>query len=537
MKKLLLAFVIITFSCDNDPINVDVLIKGGTIHNGSGEKGYEGNIAIKDDTIYYVGKRGNFIAVKTIDASGKVVSPGFINMLSWGYNTLMQDGRSLSDLKQGVTLEVFGEGTSPGPSGSVKSNNYISFGEAMQNLESNGVSTNIASYLGATTVRIQEIGYANRKANSDEMESMRNIVKLAMMQGAIGIGSSLIYAPADYANTDELVELSKVASSYGGRYISHIRNEDEYVLDAVDELIEISERADIPAEIYHLKSSTKPYWHLLDSIISKVEKARDKGLKITADMYTYPAASTGLTGVIPTWVQEGGREAWINRMKRPEIRERLFKDIREELKKQPPETILMVGFNKNSVAKKYRGLTIAEASELRGESPEQTIVDLIIEDGSRIQCIYFSMSEDNIRKKIKLPWVSFDSDAGSYSDISKDFITHPRAFGSFVRVLGKYVRDEKLISMEEAIRRLSGFAADNLGINKRGYLKQGYYADIVIFDPKIVDDKATFEEPLQFAIGIEQVFVNGVQVISNGEHTGEFPGRFIKGSGFSVSDK
>ena len=268
----------------------------------------------------------------------------------------------------------------------------------------------------------------------------------------MGIGSSLIYAPADYADTDELVELSKVASSYGGRYISHIRNEDEFVLEAVDELIEIAERANIPSEIYHLKSSTKPYWHLLDSIISRVEEARDKGLEITADMYTYTAASTGLTGVIPTWVQEGGREAWINRMKKSEIRERLFKDIKEELKKQPPETIMMVGFNKSSVAKKYRGLTIAEAADLRGESPEQTIVDLIIEDGSRIQCIYFSMSEENVRKKIQLPWVSFDSDAGSYSDISKDFITHPRAFGSFARVLGKYVRDEKLISMEEAIR-------------------------------------------------------------------------------------
>ncbi len=333
MKKILFAFVIILLSCDNEPLNVDVLIKGGTIQNGSGEKGFIGNVAIKNDTIFYVGKRGNFIANQTIDASGKVVSPGFINMLSWGYNTLMQDGRSLSDLKQGVTLEVFGEGASPGPSGSVKKNNYISFGQAMEKLESSGVSTNIASYLGATTVRIQEIGYANRKASSEEMESMRNIVKLAMMQGAIGIGSSLIYAPADYADTDELVELSKVASSYGGRYISHIRNEDEFVLEAVDELIEIAERANIPSEIYHLKSSTKPYWHLLDSIISRVEEARDKGLEITADMYTYTAASTGLTGVIPTWVQEGGREAWINRMKKSEIRERLFKDIRRGIKK------------------------------------------------------------------------------------------------------------------------------------------------------------------------------------------------------------
>ena len=536
MKKLLLLFVLFALSCETEPTDVDVLISGGVIHDGSGMSGYIGNVAINNDTIFYVGKKNNFIAKQKIDASGKIVSPGFINMLSWGYNTLMQDGRSLSDLKQGVTLEVFGEGTSPGPRGSINTNNYVSFGEAMENLESSGVSTNIASYLGAATVRIQEIGYANRKATPSEMESMRNIVKLAMMQGAIGIGSSLIYAPGDYADTDELVELSKVASSYGGRYISHMRNEDSNVLEALDELLEIAERANIPAQIYHLKTSRKPNWHLLDTVINKVENARENGLKITADMYTYPASSTGLTGVIPTWVQEGGREAWINRMKKPDIRERLFKDIRKELSEQPPEDILMVGFNKQSMSNKYRGMTIADAAKLRNESPEEAIVNLIIEDGSRIQCIYFSMSEENVRKKIKLPWVAFDSDAGSYSDISKDFITHPRAFGSFARVLGKYVRDEKLISMEEAIRRLTGFPADNLGIKNRGYLKPGFFADVVIFDPNLIEDKATFEEPLQFAVGVEDVFVNGIQVLSESNHTGKFPGRFVKGAGYSPSD-
>ena len=536
MKKLLLLFVLFALSCESEPTDVDVLISGGVIHDGSGMSGYIGNVAINNDTIFYVGKKNNFIAKQKIDASGKIVSPGFINMLSWGYNTLMQDGRSLSDLKQGVTLEVFGEGTSPGPRGSINTNNYVSFGEAMENLESSGVSTNIASYLGAATVRIQEIGYANRKATPSEMESMRNIVKLAMMQGAIGIGSSLIYAPGDYADTDELVELSKVASSYGGRYISHMRNEDSNVLEALDELLEIAERANIPAQIYHLKTSRKPNWHLLDTVINKVENARENGLKITADMYTYPASSTGLTGVIPTWVQEGGREAWINRMKKPDVRERLFKDIRKELSEQPPEDILMVGFNKQSMSNKYRGMTIADAAKLRNESPEEAIVNLIIEDGSRIQCIYFSMSEENVRKKIKLPWVAFDSDAGSYSDISKDFITHPRAFGSFARVLGKYVRDEKLISMEEAIRRLTGFPADNLGIKNRGYLKPGFFADVVIFDPNLIEDKATFEEPLQFAVGVEDVFVNGIQVLSESNHTGKFPGRFVKGAGYSPSD-
>ena len=315
-----------------------------------------------------------------------------------------------------------------------------------------------------------------------------------------------------------------------------MRNEDFRVLEAVDELLEIAERADIPAQIYHLKTSRKPNWHLLDSVINKVETARENGLRITADMYTYPASSTGLTGVIPTWVQEGGTKAWINRMKKPDVRERLFKDIRKELSEQPPEDILMVGFNKQSMSNKYRGMTIAEAAELRGESPEEAIVNLIIEDGSRIQCIYFSMSEENVRKKIMLPWVSFDSDAGSYSDISKDFITHPRAFGSFARVLGKYVREEKLITMEEAIRRLTGFPANNLGIKNRGYLKPGYFADVVVFDPELIEDKATFEKPLQFAVGVEDVFVNGVQVLSGSEHTGEYPGRFVKGAGYSPSN-
>tara|TARA_Y100000994_G_C15613641_1_gene409955 strand:+ start:11 stop:958 length:948 start_codon:yes stop_codon:yes gene_type:complete len=315
-----------------------------------------------------------------------------------------------------------------------------------------------------------------------------------------------------------------------------MRNEDFRVLEAVDELLEIAERADIPSQIYHLKTSRKPNWHLLDSVINKVETARENGLRITADMYTYPASSTGLTGVIPTWVQEGGTKAWINRMKKPDVRERLFKDIRKELSEQPPEDILMVGFNKQSMSNKYRGMTIAEAAELRGESPEEAIVNLIIEDGSRIQCIYFSMSEENVRKKIMLPWVSFDSDAGSYSDISKDFITHPRAFGSFARVLGKYVREEKLITMEEAIRRLTGFSANNLGIKNRGYLKPGYFADVVVFDPELIEDKATFEKPLQFAVGVEDVFVNGVQVLSGSEHTGEYPGRFVKGAGYSPSN-
>ena len=435
-------------------------------------------------------------------------------------------------MKQGVTLEVFGEGNSPGPRGKKDSPDYISFGDAMKKLESNGVSTNIASFLGATTVRIQEVGYANRKASIDEINKMRLLVQESMIEGAMGIGSSLIYAPADYADTDELIALSEVAGYYGGMYISHMRNEDSKVIEALDELITISEKAKIPAEIYHLKASRKNNWHLLDEIIDKVEKARARGLKITADIYTYNASSTGLTGVIPTWVQEGGHRAWINRMQQPIPRKKVLEDIRKELKQQDPKGILMVGFNKSSMAKKYLGKTIDEAAKMRNQSPEETIVDLIIEDDSRIQCIYFSMSEENIKKKISLPWVSFCSDAGSYSNPSKGFRTHPRAFGSFIRVLGKYSRDENLLSLEEAIRKLSGLPASNLGIIDRGLLKEKFFADIVVFDPNTVQDKATFDKPIQFAEGIEHVIVNGQAVIEDGEHTNLYPGKFVTGPGY-----
>jgi len=526
-----LAFILCT-TCKQEILTCDIVIQGGMLYDGTGENPIKGTIAIQNDKIIYAGKPKEFAAVKTIDASGKAIAPGFINMLSWAYNTLKNDGRSLSDLKQGVTLEVFGEGTSAGPSGNKGDDDYISFGAAMDSLIKNGVSTNVASFLGAATVRIQEIGYDNRKATSEELANMRNIVKEAMEEGAMGIGSSLIYAPGDYADTHELTELSKVASDYGGMYISHMRNEDNKVLEALDELLLIAENANIPAEIYHLKTSRQPNWHLLDTVIAKVETARAKGLRITADMYTYNASSTGLTGVMPTWVQEGGHRAWINRMQESEPRIRLLADIQKELSEQPPSGILMVGFNKDSMATIYRGKTVAQAAQMRGQSPEETIIDMIIEDDSRIQCIYFSMSEENIRKKIQIPWLSFCSDAGSYSDISEEFRTHPRAFGSFIRVLGKFSRDEQLITLQEAVRKLSGFPATNLSLKGRGFLKDGYFADVVIFDPKAVKDTATFDDPLHFAEGMEHVFVNGVQVLENGNHTGAFPGTFIKGPGY-----
>ena len=514
-----------------EPISCDILISNGTIYDGSGSKPYVGSLAIKDDKIIYVGENTDFQADTVIDATDLAVSPGFINMLSWGYNSLMDDGRALSDLKQGVTLEIFGEGTSPGPYW--KDGKFTSFGEAMTMLEEKGVSVNIGSFLGAATTRILEVGYKNRQATPSEMERMRGHVENSMKEGAMGIGSSLIYAPGDYASTEELTELSKVASEYGGMYISHLRSEGTNLLEALEELISISRNANIPAEVYHLKASREPNWSKLDDVIKRIEEVRKEGLKITADIYTYNASSTGLTGVIPTWVQEGGHRAWINRMKDPEVRPRLLADIREQLDEQPPEGILLVGFKTSKMARKYLAKTVAEAAAMRGQTPEEAIVDMVIEDDHRIQCIYFSMSEDNIRKKIQLPWVSFCSDAGSYSDISKKFRTHPRAFGSFIRVLGKYSRDEGLFPLEEGIRRITQMPATNLNIDSIGMLKENYFADVVIFDPEKVEDNATFEEPLQFAVGVEHVFVNGVQVLLNGEHTGKYSGRFVKGPGYS----
>ena len=537
MKKypsfLSILFLFLTLSCNNkpvEPIVADIVLYNGTIYDGSGEPPFLGSVAVRGDKIIYVGENTNFKSDTTIDVTGLSVSPGFINMLSWGYGTLLEDGRGLSDLMQGVTLEIFGEGRSPGPY--YEDGKLVSFGEAMTKLEKSGVSVNVGSFLGAATTRIMEVGYENRDATESEMKRMKSIVRKSMEEGAMGIGSSLIYAPGDYASTEELIELSKSASEYGGMYISHLRNEGANLIEAFDELITIAREADIAAEIYHLKASREPNWYKLDEVIKRVEEARAEGLKITADIYTYNASSTGLTGVIPTWVQEGGHRAWIERMKDPKVRPRLLDDIRKELSEQPPEGILMVGFKTLGMSKKYLAKTVAEAAKMRGQSPEEAIVDMVIEDDHRIQCIYFSMSEENIRKKIQLPWVSFCSDAGVYSDISKSFRTHPRAFGSFIRVLGKYSRDENLFPLEEGIRRLTSFPASNLKLKQRGLLRENYFADLVVFNADKVNDNATFDEPLQFSEGVDHVLVNGVPVLLNGVHTNKFSGKFIKGPGY-----
>jgi N-acyl-D-amino-acid deacylase len=512
-----------------------------------------GDLAIDADRIAAVGDLGSARGRTEVDVGGLAVAPGFINMLSWAVDTLIEDGRSQSDIRQGVTLEVFGEGVSFGPvnerlkemleqeQGDIKFDiEWTTLEEYLDYLVQRGVSTNVASFIGATTVRIHEIGFEDRAPTPDELEKMRELVRQAMEDGALGVGSSLIYAPAFYAETDELIELSKVAAQYGGMYISHIRSEGNQLLEAVDELITIAREANIPAEIYHLKAGGQSNWAKMDEVIQKVEAAQAEGLQITADMYTYIAGSTGLDAAMPPSVQEGGYEAWAARLKDPTTRARLRREMTTPTDEWEnlylaagPDGVLLVGF-KNDRLKPLTGKTLAEVAVMRGTSPEETAMDLVVEDGSRVGVIYFLMSEDNVRKQIALPWVSFGSDGGSLAPdgVFLKSNTHPRAYGNFARLLGKYVRDEGIISLEEAVRRLTSLPSQNLRIEERGALKAGYFADIVVFDPEEIRDHATFEEPHQYSTGVLHVWVNGEQVLKDGEHTGATPGRVVRGPGW-----
>jgi N-acyl-D-amino-acid deacylase len=531
----------------------DVIIKSGWVYDGSGGPAYVADVAIENDHIAAVG-RLDADANLVIDASGLVVAPGFINMLSWATDTLIEDGRSQSDIRQGVTLEVMGEGFSMGPlnemmkadlfesQGDIKyAVKWTTLGEYLEYLERKGVSPNIASFVGAATVRIYVLGYQDRAPTYIELQKMRQLVAQAMREGALGVSSALIYAPGVYAKTDELEALAEVAGKYGGMYISHIRSEGNDLLAAVDELITIARKANVPAEIYHLKAAGKANWNKLDAVIEKIEKARSKGLKITADMYTYTAGSTGLDAAMPPWVQAGGFRAWVARLKDPATRRRVVREMSTPSDKWEnlyllagsPENVLLVGF-KNKNLRYFAGKTLAQVAEMRGKSPEETAIDLVIEDGSRVGTIYFLMSEENVRKQIKLPWVSFCSDAGSLAPegVFLKSSTHPRAYGNFARLLGKYVRDEHVIPLAEAIRRLTSLPAENLKLDRRGRLKKGYYADVVVFDPNTIRDNATYEKPHQYPTGVLDVFVNGTQVLKDGKHTGAMPGRVVRGPGW-----
>ena len=544
-------FIIISFFFMIGCEEYDVVIRKGTIYDGYGFEPFIGDVAIKGDKVVLIKENISEKGRKEIDAKGLAVAPGFINMLSWATTSLIKDGRSLSDIKQGVTLEVYGEGGSMGPlSDSMKQQqqeneedfriDWTTLGEYLESLERRGVSTNVASFIGATTLRIHEIGFENRAPTDDELNNMRALVRQAMEEGALGIGSSLIYAPAFYSSTEELIELCKVAAEYGGMYISHMRSESNQLLEALDELITIAEKANIPAEIYHLKAGGIKNHYKMDLVIKKVSEARARGLNITADMYTYIAGATGLNAHMPPWVQEGGYDKWVERLENPAIRSKVKIEMTTDTDDWEnlgylagPDGVLFAGF-KNPDLRKYIGMTLNEVAAETGKHYADVAMDFVIQDGSRVDVVYFLMSEENVKKQIKLPYMSFGSDAGSIAP-EGDFLKnnpHPRAYGNFARLLGKYVREEKVIPLEEAIYKLTSLSANKLKIKKRGLLKEGYYADVVIFDPNTISDHATFGNPHQLATGMQHVFVNGIQVLNEGEHTGATPGKVVRGPGY-----
>ena len=541
-------------ACTSQP-DVDVVLRGGTIYDGSGEPGYVGDVALRGDSIVALGDVGGLRGAQEIDVSGMAVAPGFVNMLSWSTESLLEDGLGQSELRQGVTLQVFGEGESMGPLNDAMKADVVRFqgdikydiawttlGEYLEHLERKGVAQNVASFVGATTVRVHELGYEDRVPTPEELARMQELVRQGMREGAMGVGSSIIYAPAFYAKTPELVALMQAAAEFGGMYISHMRSEGNRLLESVDELIEIARASGAPAEIYHLKAAGADNWGKLDEVIRRVEAARAEGLRITADMYTYTAGATGLDASMPPWVQEGGYDAWAQRLQDPAVRARVAREMMTPtdawenlgLATGSPERILLVGFRADSL-KYLTGKSLAEVSQMYGKPWTETAMDLVVKDGSRVGTIYFLMDEENVKKQIALPWVSFCSDAGAES-IREPFTLsnpHPRAYGNFARVLGRYSRDEGVISLEEAVRKLSGLPAENLGLRRRGRLRPGYFADVVVFDPATVTDHATFEAPHQYATGVLHVFVNGGHVLADGEPTGTLSGRVVRGPGWT----
>ncbi|HLZ89905.1 MAG TPA: D-aminoacylase [Puia sp.] len=541
-------------SCHPAP-HYDTIIRQGTIYDGSGNKPFTGDIAIQGDTIAAIGDLSGAVATNTIDAKNKAVSPGFIDLQSQSMESLIQDGRSLGAIKQGVTLEIFGEGFSEGPftdtmkkieqqqEGDIKYNvEWTTLKDYLEYLQKRGVSTNVASFVGAATIRENFLGYANRAPDSSEQRRMNDLVRKAMEDGALGIGSALIYAPGVYAATPELIDLCKTAAPYGGVYISHIRSEGNRLLEAADELIRISRDAHIPAIFYHLKAAGRPNWHKLDSLTAKIDSARKTGLDITACMYTYTAGATGFDAAMPPAVQEGGLDKWISRLKDPVIRKKVIREMSTPTKDWEnlylgagADNIICTGFKQDSL-KYLTGKRLSEIAKMRHTTPEETIIDLVIADHSRVEVIYFLMSEENVKKEISLPYMAFGSDEASMAPegVFLRSSCHPRAYGNFARLLGHYVRDEKLIPLEEAIHKLSGMPAGWLHLKKRGLLKTGNFADVVVFDPAAIKDNSTYEKPHQLATGVQEVFVNGTQVLKAGTHTGAKPGRAVFGPGYKA---
>ncbi|HEX4824005.1 MAG TPA: D-aminoacylase [Candidatus Polarisedimenticolaceae bacterium] len=535
----------------------DLVVKGGTVYDGTGAPGRKADVGIKGDRIVAVGDLSAAAAARVVDAKGLAVAPGFVNMLSWATDSLMVDGRSMSDLKQGVTLEVMGEGWSMGPltdsmkkemkeqQGDIKYDiTWTTLGEYLDQLVKRGISPNVASMVGATTLRIHELGYADREPTADELARMEALVRASMKEGALGIGAALIYAPGFYAKTPELLALAKTAGESGGGYIAHMRSEANRLDEAVDETIGIARAAGVHGEIYHLKAAGRANWPKMKGVLAKIEAARKDGVSISANMYTYLAGATGLDAAMPPWVQEGGLDAWVNRLRDPAVRARVIGEMRTPadtwenlwLQAGSADNVLFTGF-KTERLKPLTGKTLAQVMKMRGTSAEDTMIDLVIEDHTRIETVYFLMSEDNLKLEIAEPWVAFGSDAESSAPagVFLKSSTHPRAYGNFARVLGHYVRDEKALALPDAIRRLTGLPAENWKLKDRGCLAAGCFADVVVFDPAKVADHATFDKPRQYATGVRDVFVNGVQVLKNGSHTGAKPGRVVRGPGWAGS--
>jgi N-acyl-D-amino-acid deacylase len=542
------------FQSCSSALEYDVIIRNAVIFDGTGNTPFKGDIGINKDTIAFIGDLKMNKGKKEFDAKGLAISPGFVNMLSWATVSLLADGRAMSDIKQGVTLEVMGEGNSMGPlneamrkeeldgQGDIKYEVYWrTLGEYLTGLEKKGVSPNIASFVGATSLRIHELGYENRKPTNGELKNMQLLVKQAMNEGAMGLSSALIYAPAFYADEEEILALCQAMAPYNGLYITHMKSEGNRLEESVQSVIKLAEKAKVKAEIYHLKAAGIDNWSKMDQVITSINKARNQGIDIAANMYNYIAGATGLDAAMPPWVQEGGFGEWAKRLKDLNIRKKVIAQMKinandwENLYASAgsPDKLLLVDFKQDSL-KKYTGKTLAEVATLRGKSPEETAIDLVIQDSSRVGTVYFLMNEENVKKQIKLPWVSFGSDAGAPASegVFLKSSTHPRAYGNFARLLGKYVRDEKVIKLEEAVRKLAALPCERLGIAQRGYLKKGYFADLVLFDPKEIADLADFQNPHQYAVGVKNVWVNGKLVLLNGEPTEERPGRFIKGPGY-----
>lgn len=536
--------------------NQSTLLQNATLYDGSGKPPIHADILIRGQRIAAIGDLRQETASQRIDLDGLAAAPGFINMLSWANESLIEDGRSMSDIKQGVTLEVMGEGTSMGPLNDAMKETrdtilstadieydieWTTLGEYLEYLERKGVACNVASFVGSATLRVHAAGYDDRPVTDREMAEMKRLLHQAMQEGAMGMSAALIYPPATYQTTAELIELCRVVAEYDGMYITHLRSEGAAFHEALDELLAIMRATGVTGEIYHLKAAGAQNWRKMDEIIQRIKAARDEGLPLTADMYTYPYSGTGLTSCIPAWAHDGGFEHMMERLKDPDLRERVKADMLHPSARwenlfyeNGADGIMLCGFAKPEL-RKYQGMRLSEVMAARGTSAQDTVIDLLIEDKSRIFSLYFSMSEDNLRKQVQLPWLSFCSDAGSIAPEGAflSYHPHPRAYGSFARVIGKYVRDEGLVALEDAVRRLSGFAADTLKLRDRGYLKPGYFADIAIFDPAKVQDHSVPGDPHHYSEGMAHVFVNGIQVLRDGEHTGNLPGRVARGPGWA----